>query len=187
MLAEHSWGLLLLQSPKTDPEPCAMKHQGLFPGRVIPKFHTSTPSKLRIFLSFAGTHTHTKFTIWPGILYALSSMQMSPAPLIAGMLMKLTPRQGWLSWAVLQPARCHSPAPCPARQRSHASGCSKMQRWRQKEPGKGKEKWCKAGIEPCFRLTYKCLGVQRVREQGWGSSRWAEILCSRCRRGKYGS
>lgn len=148
MLDEHSWAAAPPPHPKADPEPSAMKHQGLFPrpGRQDhpkdPTHHTDYSCHFQ-----EHTHTHTQFTIWPGILYALSSMQISPAPLIAGMLMMLTARQGWLSRAVpalhhaaLQPARCHGPTgllPAFARQDSHALGCSQSLKCK----GDNKKSW----------------------------------------------
>lgn len=85
----------------------------------------------------------------------------------------LTPRQGWLGRAVpalhhsvLQPARCHSPAPCPARQQSHALGCSQSLKCKgdsKKSWGKEKKNGdAKQELSPADELTYKCLGVERV-------------------------
>lgn len=75
MLAEHCWGLLLLQSPKTDPEPCAMKHQGLFPGRVIPKIpHINPIQTQNIPVICRNTHTHKIYhLVWNSLCSELDA------------------------------------------------------------------------------------------------------------------
>lgn len=126
-LSERSWGFLLLHTHtggfKAEAKHCTVTQAWLVSQLMQagsfqrPAAITKAPFKPSIY--FCCFQEHTQFTIWPGALYALSLTQINTAPLIAGMLMMLTPRHGPAeqpsassarsSRTVLQPARCHRP------------------------------------------------------------------------------
>lgn len=76
---------------------------------------------------YCRSQEHAQFTIWPCSLYALSMMQISVAPLIAGMLMLLTPRHG--------PAEQDSASSAPRWQRSSITVLQPMRGHRPPSPG----------------------------------------------------
>lgn len=55
---------------------------------------SSTKAPFQPSVYYCHSQEHAQFTIWPCSLYAPSMMQISVVPLIAGMLMLLTPRHG---------------------------------------------------------------------------------------------